>query len=154
MDDLYLVIKQAIMEAWDNVWTRTDVPVLWRQNDPVPRIDPITGGTNGTPYFFRNEVEFGREEVIGFGGGRGRNFRAQYGSVVIRSFTSILLGDEDEGLKLIADATEIYRSYRKQQDEWDLTFIGSGSGFDWGPTENGVWFMRGCLQVYEFRFPG
>jgi hypothetical protein len=154
MDDLYLVIKQAIMDAWDDTWTRTDVPVLWRQNDPVPRIDPITGGVNGTPYFFRNEVEFGREEVIGFGGGRGRNFRAQYGSVVIRSFTSILLGDEDEGLKLIADATEIYRSYRKQQDEWDLTFIGSGSGFDWGPTENGVWFMRGCLQVYEFRFPG
>jgi len=97
MDDLYGVIKRAIVAAWDEGWTHTDVPVLWRENEPLPRIDPITGGTGGMPYYFRNQVEFGSEDVIGFGGGRGRNFRAQRGSVVIRSFASVLIGDEAEG---------------------------------------------------------
>ena len=154
MDDLYGVIKRAIVAAWDEGWTHTDVPVLWRENEPLPRIDPITGGTGGMPYYFRNQVEFGSEEIIGFGGGRGRNFRAQRGSVIIRSFASVLIGDEDQALRMISDATAIFRSYRKQQDDWDLSFIGSGSGVDWGPNENGVWFQRGCLEVFEFRFTG
>jgi len=157
MDDLYLVIKQAVMAAWTESWTRTDVPVLWRENEPLPLIDPVSGTSGngmGLPYFFRNEVDFGREEVIAFGGGRYRNLRVQYGSVILRQFASVTIGSEDEALRLISAATAIFRSYRKQQDDWDLSFIGSGSGFDWGPTENGVWFTRGYLEVFAFRFPG
>jgi hypothetical protein len=158
MDDLYLVIRNAVQAAWNASWTRTDVPVLWRENEPLPLIDPISGSSNGNafglPYFFRNEIDFGREEIVGFGGGRFRNFRIQYGSVILRNFSSVTVGNEDEALRLISAATNIFRSYRVQQDDWDLSFIGSGSGFDWGPTENGVWFLRGCLEVFEFRFPG
>jgi hypothetical protein len=153
MIDLYVTIRDDIIAVWNAGWTRTDVPVLWRGDQPLPKIDPVNG--NGMPHFFRNEIDFGREEIIGFGGGRFQNYRVQFGSVIMRSFTSMALGDEDEALSLLSSATAIFRSYRTQDAAGgDLSFIGTGSGFDWGPTEDGVWFTRGLLTVFEYRFPG
>jgi hypothetical protein len=154
MDNLYLVIRNDIIEAWNAGWTHADVPVLWRSNEAVPQVDPFGRG-RGTPHFLRNEIDFGREELAAYGGGRGANLRTQYGSLIIRAFSSTAIGDEDEALRLLSDSTAIFRGYRVQdQQGGDLSFIGTGSGFDWGPTEDGVWFMRGYLTVFEYRFPG
>ena len=37
---------------------------------------------------------------------------------------------------------------------FDLSFIGEGSGFEVPPTEDGNWFTRGALTVFEYRFRG
>lgn len=150
---VYRTIRDVIIGRWNTTWPNQQVPVLWRANETIPSIDPLSGG--GTSHFMRNEIDFGRESVLAFGGGPGQNQRVQYGSVVLRMFTSILIGDEDEALDLLDDATSIFRSYRQiDKDGNDLSFIGEGSGFDWGPDENGVWFVRGCLTVFEYRFLG
>jgi len=156
MDDLYLVIRDDILTAWNAGWTRTDVPVFWRSNQPLPDPDPLGGsGHEASAHFLRNEVDFGHEDIVGFGGGRHRNLRAQYGSVLLRTFSSLVVQDEDESLKLMSAAMAIFRSYRVTDSKGgDLSFIGTGSGFDSGPTEDGVWFMRGALAVFEYRFPG
>ena len=36
----------------------------------------------------------------------------------------------------------------------DLSFIGAGSSFDVQPTENGNWFTRGAMVVFEYRLRG
>jgi hypothetical protein len=154
---IYRTIRDAIVEVWNQRWPNATVQVTWRANEVIPALDPVSGGRdgNGTPHFFRNEIDFGRESVIAFGGGPGQNQRVQFGSVMMRCFTSILLGDEDDALDLLDDATRVFRSYRTiDRDGADLSFIGEGSGFDWGPDENGVWFVRGALQVFEYRFLG
>jgi hypothetical protein len=156
MDDLYLVIRDDIMAAWNLGWTHPDVPVFWNSNSPLPDPDPLGGnGHPGSPHFFRNDIDFGREEIIAFGGGRNANLRVQYGSVIMRSFTSVVLQDEDTSLQLMSAAMAVWRGYRSTDAQGnDLSFIGSGSGFDSGPTDDGVWFMRGSLAVFEYRFPG
>jgi hypothetical protein len=154
---LYRMIRDAVIERWNAEWKHTDVTVSWRDNTVIPALDPAFGGRDGdgTPHFFRNEIDFGRESIIAFGMGRGQNQRVQYGSVVLRLFTSILIGDEDEALDLLHDATSVFRSYRTiDRDGNDLSVIGEGSGFDWGPDENGIWFVRGQLTVFEYRFLG
>jgi hypothetical protein len=158
-EDLYLNIRDDIRAVWDANWSRTDVPVLWRGSDLMPIPDP--GRSNGRDrqrgpqHFFRNEIDFGAEEVTAIGGGRGKNLRTQYGSLVLRSFSALSIGEEDEALRLMGAATAIFRSYREQDAHGgDLSFIGSGSGFDWGPTEDGNWFMRGALCVFQYRFLG
>jgi hypothetical protein len=155
---VYRQIRDAIVERWNNVWPNQLIEVSWRSNQVLKAFDPAFGGHNGngTSHFLRNEIDFGRESVIAFGGGAGKNQRVQYGSVMLRLFTSILIGDEDEALDLMDDATAVFRSYRSVDTQTgnDLSFIGEGSGFDWGPDENGVWFVRGALTVFEYRFLG
>lgn len=158
--DLYLTVTEQIIGAWTAAWPRPDIPVLWRQNDPLPHPDPLfgrngTGGTGGVTNYFRNEIDFGLEEIAEFVGGRGANIRVQYGSLLMRCFTSIMVGNEDEALKLISTASNVFRSYRSiDADGCSLSFLESGTGFEWAPTEDGVWFMRGLLAVFAFRFPG
>jgi hypothetical protein len=36
----------------------------------------------------------------------------------------------------------------------DLSFINEGSGFEVPRTEDGNWFTRGALTVFEYRFRG
>lgn len=154
--DLYLVIRDDIMSAWNLGWAHPEIPVFWNSNSPIPDPDPLGDGQHlGSVNFFRNDIEFGLEEIIAFGAGRGANLRVQYGSVVMRSFTSALVQDEDASLKLMSAAMAVWRGYRVTDSNGnDLSFIGSGSGFEQGPTEDGVWFMRGSLAVFEYRFTG
>jgi hypothetical protein len=154
-DTLYIGIRDAIMARWNEIWSLPDIPVLWRRNDPIPEMDPSLGNGFGVTHFMRNEIDFGREEVVAFGGGPGQNLRAQLGSVILRTFTSVTIGDEDDALRLMARATGIFRGYRAQDASGgDLSFLGEGSGFDEGPSDDGIWFTRGCLVVFEYRFLG
>lgn len=156
MDNLYLVIRDDIITAWNAGWTHTDVPVFWNSNSPVPDPDPL-GDSNhpGSVNFFRNEIDFGDVEPVAYGGGAGANLYAQRGSVIMRSFTSALAQDEDASLQLMSAAMALWRGYRVTDSHGnDLSFVGSGSGFDQGPTDDGVWFMRGSLAVFEYRFTG
>jgi hypothetical protein len=155
--DLYVTISNEIMLAWNLAWPRREVPVLWRDNDPLPHPDPLfprngaTGG--GVTHYFRNELDFGMEEVAEFGGGRKHNIRVQYGSLLMRCFTSMLVDNEDEALSLISDASRVFRGYRATDaNGCQLSFLESGTGLEWAPTDDGVWFMRGLLAVFEFRF--
>lgn len=145
MSGLYRDIRDGITMLWTAGWAHSDVPVYWRSNDADPLPDP-----RDTSYFMRNEVDFGRETMRAFGGGRAANERAQFGSVVLRVFAGRGVGNEDTALDLMADAMQIFRSVRSG----NLSFIGEGSGFDAGPTEDGNWFMRGSLMVFEYRFTG
>jgi hypothetical protein len=151
MAGLYRTIRDDILGLWTAGWTHTDVPVFWRSDDLEPRPDP-----SDTVHFFRNEVDFGREILIASGGGRFKNLKSQYGSVVLRVFTSRAIASEDAALDLFQDAMAIFRSQRLQPDQLgnDLSFVGEGSGFDTGPEEDGSWFIRGGLMVFEYRFPG
>lgn len=143
--DLYNTIQDAIAGLWDAGWTHTDVPAYWRANDADPTPDPAT-----TAYFFRNEVQFGRDAMRAFGGGRGQNERAQFGSVLLYAFVSRAERDQRRLLSLLADGASIFRSVR----QGNLSFIGDPSGFDQGPTEDGNWFVMGVQFVFEFRFVG
>ena len=150
MPGLYRTIRDDVEGIWTAAWTQPAIPVFWRDNDPQPVPDPVS-----TQHFFRNEVDFGLERIIAFGGGRHANFRCQYGSVILRCFTSRMIGDEDEALDLLDSAVALFRSQRETDgSNNDLSFIGQGSGFDWGPGEDGNWFMRSVMLVFEYRFYG
>jgi hypothetical protein len=150
MTGLYTDVRALILAQWAAGWTRTDVPAHWRDNDPEPLPDPST-----TPYFFRNEIDFGRERVRAFGGGRFANERVKYGSVLLRVFAARYLQTDTEALDLLWAAESIFRSTR----QGNLSFIGGASGFDvdteqkpeW---EAGNWYMRASLVVFEYRFIG
>jgi hypothetical protein len=78
----------------------------------------------------------------------------QSGSVVLRAF-SAQGDDEDEGLDVIGAAAAALRSYRTGDVMGgDLSFFAPGSGVEWGPTEDGNWFMRGYRAAFEYRFAG
>jgi hypothetical protein len=148
---LHRQLRDDVIAMWTAGWTVTTVPAFWRSDDLQPLPDP-----SSAPHFFRNEVDFGREAIIAFGNGRGDNLKAQFGSVMLRIFSSRMMGNEDDALDYISAALAIYRSQRNPPDPLgnDLSFIGEGSGFDQGPTEDGNWFMRGALMVFEYRFRG
>lgn len=143
---VYRYIRDDVLVLWSQSWKRPDISVYWRRNDPLPTPDPLNY-TN----FFRNEVQFGIEEINSFGG-RGHSIHCQYGSVIMRSFSALLSDSEDESLSLLSNAMAAFRNHR-MLDQWGgfLSFIGSGE-FDFGPTEDGVWFMRSCLATFEYRF--
>jgi hypothetical protein len=147
---LYRQIRDNCETTWNASWTHPDVPVFWRSDDAQPLPDP-----QSTQHFFRNEIDFGGEETDAIGGGRGNNLKVQRGSVVLRCFTSRTIGTEDLALDLLSDGVAIFRSYRGTDTAGgDLSFIGRGSGFDWGPGEDGNWFMRSVIVVFEYRFLG
>ena len=148
---LHRSLRDDILALWTAAAIDPTVPVYWRTDDFEPLPDPST-----VPHFFRNEVSFGREKVMAFGGGNGKNLKAQFGSVVMRLFTARALGSEDVALDLMSAGLAAFRSKRITADALgnDLSFVGDGSGFDQGQTEDGNWFMRGSLMVYEYRFLG
>lgn len=149
-DELYLAINLDVKAAWLAGWPRTDVPVYWRSGGPQPHVDPLK-----QPLFLRNEITFEKQEILAFGSGAFQNFRCQSGMVVVRVFNSRMTGNEDEGLRAIGQATNVFRAYRKTDAiGGDLSFTGAHSGFDWGPSEDGVWFLRGYRLAFEYRFSG
>lgn len=149
-DELYRAINQDVKAAWNAGWPRPDVPVYWRSGGPQPHVDPLQ-----QKLFVRAEIAYEKQEMLAFGGGLRGNLRCQNGVVVIRVFTSRLAGNEDEGLRAIGQATHVFRAYRTTDAlGGDLSFVGPHSGFDWGPSEDGVWFMRGYRCAFEYRFQG
>ena len=149
---LYRAIRDDILALFNAGWTHPDVPVFWRSDDLEPRPDP-----SDVAHFMRNEVDFGRETILAYGGGRATNLKAQFGSVNLRIFTARATANEDEALDLMHDAMAAFRSQRVVGSYTvgsDLSFVGDGSGFDAGPTEDGNWFMRGALIVFQYRFRG
>ncbi len=151
MAGLYLSIKTDILALWSAGWTQS-IPVYWRDDDADPLPDPST-----VAQWMRNEIDFGKEEVLAYGSGRGANLKAQFGSVVLRMFTARSALSEDAALDLMHDAMAVFRSQRVPGSYGtgsELSFIGPGSGFDAGPSEDGNWFYRGALMVFEYRFQG
>lgn len=149
---LYRAIRDDIEAVWTAGWASPAVPVFWRSNDLDVMPDALR-----VPVFVRAEVDFGRERVIGFGGGLGRNQRAQFGSVVLRVFAARQRVSEDDALDRMAEACAVFRSYRGAGSYGtgsDLSFIGDGSGFDVDPVEIGNWFARGAIVVFQYRFTG
>lgn len=146
MPGLYRTISDTIQTLWGVGWAaHSDVPAYWRNNDPDVFPDPST-----SYHFMRNEIEFGRERLMAYGEGRMLNERSQFGSIVITVWTSRALQNEDVALDLMADAMAIYRSVKVGE----LSFIGEGGGFITGPSEDGNWFVRGAIIVFEYRFIG
>lgn len=145
MSGLYLTISNAVQSLWAAGWSHGDVPAYWRTNDADVLADP-----SSVSHFMRNEIDFGRETVIAFGGGRMANERSQFGSVLLTVWASRALQSEDVALDLLADAASIFRSVRSGS----LSFIGEGSGFVTGPSEDGNWFVRGVQLVFDYRFTG
>jgi hypothetical protein len=143
-------IDALVRSIWTAGWTHVDVPTFWRAQEvgvlPDPRI---------TPHFMRNELTYGRESTIAFGGGRFANQKLKYGSVVLRVFSDTNLANDTVALGLLSDAEAVYRSLRTGA----ISFIGGMSGFDENDADEplmdaGNWTMRGSLIVWQYRFTG
>lgn len=150
MSGIYRTIRDEIESIWTANWPNPSVPVYWREADADPIPDPSV-----VPNWLRNEIDFGRERVRAYGGGLGANERVKFGSVIIRVFADRGALNDDTALDLLSDAEAVFRSRRTT----DLSFIGEMSGFDEDagidpPHEDGNWFMRGSLVVFEYRFVG
>lgn len=145
MSGLYRTIRDEIQALWTASWTHGDVPVHWRENDADVEDDPSL-----VSHFLRNEFSPGRERVMAFGGGRYANERSQFGAVIISVWAARGVRHEDTALDLMADAVAVFRSY----SSGTLSFIGEGSGFIQGPSEDGNWFVRTTQVVFEYRFTG
>lgn len=145
MSGLYRTIRDEIKSVWDTTWAHPDVPVYWRSNDADVLTDP-----SDETHFVRIEFEPGRERVMAFGGGRFANERSQFGSIIISLWTARSVQNEDAALDLMADATSVFRSFSNGV----LSFIGEGSGFIQGPSEDGNWFVRTTQVVFQYRFTG
>jgi len=153
MAGLYRSIQEDIQGIWTAGWTHDPavIPVRWRVNDVELDIDP-----SSFSHFLRNEVDFGAERIIGFGGGRNSATRVQFGSVNIHAFSARDVRSETLLLDYLHDATSIFRSKRiaGSYAGGDLSFIGEGSGFESSITEDGNWYHRGAMLVFEYRFHG
>jgi hypothetical protein len=136
--------QNEIISIWNAAWTHSTVPVYWHANDADPVPDPST-----VRHFLRNEVDFGRETVRAFGGGRFANERILTGSVLLRVFAARMERSENTLLDLMSDAIAAFRSVRTET----LSFI-HASGFDESAAEDGNWYMRGSLVVFEYNFVG
>lgn len=147
---LHRTLRDTAVGLFEAGWAHPTVPVYWRANDAEPLPDP-----HDVNVFVRNEVEFGRETVMAYGGGRLANQRALFGSVLVRVYAARYIQSEDVALDLMSDALACFRSQRVVDALGNtLSFIGEGSGFDVDPTEDGNWFIRGAMTVYEYRFIG
>jgi len=147
---LHRTARDGVVALFDAGWTHPTIPVYWRANDAEPLPDPHTAQV-----FLRNEVEFGRELVLAYGSGRLANERALFGSALVRVYAARWTLSEDTALDLMSDALACFRGRRTVDTLGNtLSFIGEGSGFDVDPTEDGNWFVRGAMMVFEYRFIG
>ena len=144
-------IDALVRSIWAAGWAaHPDVPTFWRAQEvgvlPDPRV---------TPHFMRNELTYGRETTVAFGGGRFAASKVKNGSVVMRVFSDVNLANDTVALGLLSDAEAVFRSLRTGA----LSFIGGMSGFDEDDSnaalvDAGNWTMRGSMVVWEYRFTG
>ena len=147
---VYGDIDAQVRSIWAAGWTHADVPTFWRTQEAGVLPDPRV-----TPHFMRNELTYGRENTVGFGGGRFANEKVKHGSVVVRVFSDVNLANDTVALGLLSDAEAVFRSLRSGA----LSFIGGMSGFDDDDSnaslvDAGNWTMRGSLIVWQYRFNG
>lgn len=142
---IYRQVRDQIANIFNANWMHPEVQVYWRENIPDPLPSPQDG-----EHFLMLEVDPGRESIMAFGAGRFENERALFGSLRIYVFSARSLRSEDVTLDLLAESVAIFRSLR----EGNLSFIGDGSSFSEGATDDGGWYMRGSLVVFEYRFVG
>lgn len=147
--ELYWHCQLTIKKIWGERPYGTDFQTFWRGEDEgrLPKLDVLN--------FFRGEISFGRETILGFGAGNGQNLRAQFGSVRIVSYTARQKHQEEDNLYWLGVAMDAFRGVRRTDDYGNhISFIGEGSGFDVEPIMEGNWYARGALQVFEYRFLG
>lgn len=152
MSGLYRSIETDIIGLFNATWAHPSIPVFWRVNDLEPLPDPAT-----VPHFLRNTILYDTEDLLAFGGGRGRNQKSQNGTVEFVAFAARSLVSEDTLLDLLWDATQTVRSQRltgTYAGGSDLSFVGEGNHFDVNPVEAGNWFVRGCRMFFDYRFIG
>lgn len=152
MAGLHRCISADVLALFNLNWSHPTVPVFWRADDLDPRPDP-----SQVANYMRNSLLFGPEKMMAYGGGRGANLKSKFGQVEFLVFAARGLSEEDTLLDLLSDAVASLRSQRVVGSYGvgsDLSFIGDGSGFDVGPTEDGNWFVRGERITFEYRFTG
>lgn len=152
MSGLFSTVEADVVALFNATWTQpaSVVPVFWRGNDLEVLPDPST-----TRYFLRNEILFGSESVVAFGGGLGRNEKILDGAVAFIAFASRSLVRETQILDYLWEATNAFRSKRVAgtfPGGSDLSFTGNGSHFHVDPEEDGNWFIRGFRMAFEYRF--
>lgn len=141
----YRDARDAVQTVWTANWPApVGVPVRWHANteEQVPDV-----GT--TTHWLHLSVEYAEEAIRAFGGGRFANDRVLSGSVVIRVMAARGEG-EDTGLDLLDDAMTTFRSRRTGA----LSFIGDAMIPEPGASEDGNWWVRSAIAVFEFRFQG
>ena len=141
----YRAARDAVQAVWNTHWPGPPtVPVLWHSNglETVPDVAD-------TPHWLHLAVEFAEERMVAFGGGRLANDRVLRGSVVIRVLAARGAG-EDEALSLLSDAVAVFRSRRVGP----LSVLGDAVLPEPGASEDGLWWIRSALAVFEFRFQG
>lgn len=141
----YRAARDAVQALWAEHWAcPASVPVLWHSNglEAVPDVGE-------TPHWLHLAVEFAEERLVAFGGGRLANDRALRGSIVIRVLAARGAG-EDEALSLLSDAVAVFRSRRVGP----LSVLGDAVLPEPGASEDGLWWIRSALAVFEFRFQG
>lgn len=142
---VYRDASDAVRAVWAANWPApAGVPVRWHMNteEQVPDV-----GT--TTHWLHLAVEFIEERIRAFGGGRFANDRVLSGSVVIRVFAARGHG-EDTSLGLLSDAMTAFRSRR----DGNLSFVGEAMIPEPGASEDGNWWVRSAIAVFEFRFQG
>ena len=142
---VYRAARDAVQALWATNWAGpATVPVLWHSNglETVPDVAETT-------YWLHLAVEFAEERLVAFGGGRLANDRVLRGSVVIRVLAARGAG-EDTALALLSDAVAVFRSRRAGA----LSVLGDAVLTEPGASEDGLWWIRSALAVFEFRFQG
>lgn len=143
---VYRAARDAVQAVWTANWpvANAAVPIRWHSNteEQIPDVATVS-------HWLHLSVEFSEERITGFGGGRFNNDRVLSGSVVIHVFAARGAG-EDTALNLISDAMTTFRSRR----DGPLSFIGDSLLPETGASEDGNWWMRSAIAVFEYRFQG
>lgn len=142
---VYRAARDAVQDLWAAHWTGpAAVPVLWHSNG-LELVPDVTA----TTHWLHLAVEFAEERLVAFGGGRLANDRVLRGSIVIRVLAARGAG-EDEALSLLSEAVAVFRSHRAGP----LSFLGDAVLPEPGASDDGSWWIRSALAVFEFRFQG
>ena len=142
---VYRAARDAVQAVWSTHWPGpATVPVLWHSNG----LETVPDAAD-TTHWLHLAVEFAEERLVAFGGGRLANDRMLRGSVVIRVLAARGTG-EDTALALLSDAVAVFRSRRVGA----LSVLGDAVLPEPGASEDGLWWIRSALAVFEFRFQG
>jgi hypothetical protein len=139
--------RDAVLAIWAANWSApSGVSVYWHDgaNLTLPDVGTVS-------YWLHAAVEFDAEDLRAFGGGIGANDRALFGSVTLRLFSALGLG-EDTALQHLDSALAALRGRRSGDGK--LTFYGASSYPQPQAVMDGAWWQRSALLTFEYRFTG